>query len=59
MTSTFLSVRIPESLAKALAKDKAMTGCPVSETVRRALECWLNPLPCKWCLAHPVEEENS
>jgi hypothetical protein len=61
MTESFLSVRIPNALAQALAKDKATTGCPTSVTVRRALECWLDPFPCKWCLANYVEpkEEQS
>jgi predicted DNA-binding protein len=43
MTDTFLSIRIPRSLADQLAEHKKRTGCPTSETVRRALKGYLEP----------------
>jgi hypothetical protein len=56
MDSTILNVRIPNALAKELAAHKKSTGVPTSETVRRALKCWLDPMPCELCLANPPEK---
>jgi hypothetical protein len=56
VTDVFLSVRIPKELAEALAAHKKETGCPSSETVRRALRCWLNPDYCELCMHNPQPE---
>jgi len=54
--SEIVSVRFPKSQVEALRRVHAKDGILPSETIRRAVRCWLEPGPCELCLANPPEK---
>ncbi len=55
--SEIISVRFPKSQVDLLRQRYAEEGVLPSETIRRAVRCWLEPGLCELCLAHAPKEE--
>src|SRR5258708_10139449 len=54
--SVNIVIRFTDEQAAALKAERTRSGVPTNEYVRRAVACALDPLPCDFCLVHPINE---